>query len=138
MLKVELEKHLQNFAISISPELTLEGQEKTLRFFIFNVYFHYFNSLELPFSKNLIDLVEKFITELLSSTGFSYSATQRLKLQFFLLVTFQRLYHGQTLTRSENLIPFNSIQLKLKKTIFSFFDQTTSLTTVEKEMETSF
>lgn len=138
LLKVELEKHLQNFAISISPELTLEGQEKTLRFFIFNVYFHYFNSLELPFSKNLIDLVEKFITELLSSTGFSYSATQRLKLQFFLLVTFQRLYHGQTLTRSENLIPFNSIQLKLKKTIFSFFDQTTSLTTVEKEMETSF
>ncbi|MCO6016795.1 helix-turn-helix domain-containing protein [Carnobacterium divergens] len=138
LLKVELEKHLQHFNLSISSELTLEGQEKTLRFFMFNVYFHYFNSLELPFSKDLINLVENFINNLSFATGFSYSATQRLKLHYFLLVTFQRLYHGQTLTKNESLVSFNSIQLKLKKTIFSFFDQTTSLTTKENELETSF
>lgn len=92
LLRNELEVILNNYSISIDSDLQLSGLESDIRLFLFEVYFHSFNSLEYPFSKELVELSRLFIKEISTFLGISFSSTQEIKITFFLCILFQRLF----------------------------------------------
>lgn len=138
LLRSELETILKKYHITIDSDLQLAGLESDIRLFLFEVYFHSFNSLEYPFSKELVELSELFLKELSMFLNTTFSSTQKVKITFFLCVTFQRLFFGNTLKKQVTSVPFNDIELAIKQVIVQFFLETTTLKKTQLKLETSF
>lgn len=138
LLRNELEVILNKYSISIDSDLQLSGLESDIRLFLFEVYFHSFNSLEYPFSKELVELSRLFIKEISNFLGIVFSSTQEIKITFFLCILFQRLFFGNILKKQEQSIQFKDIQLAIKPMVINFFLDTTTLTQAQIKLETSF
>lgn len=126
LLKTELEKLLAFYGIKIDSNLNLAGDETRLRIFLYDIYFYSFNSLEIPFSKEIIALGNQLIHYLDKLYAMNYAPTQKIKLRFFFAIAFQRLYDGHTLVVKGK--PIETTMAKYSKKVQAvkqwFIDQT--------------
>ncbi|MBO0472274.1 hypothetical protein IGL98_002957 [Enterococcus sp. DIV0840] len=139
LLKSELDKLLTTYDIKIDSNLNLSGNETTIRIFLYDVYFYSFNSLEFPFSKEIVTLTNLLLHRIDKLYSMNYAPSQAAKLRFYLAILFQRLYAGNTIALHGKPLETKSAQYSEKvMSIKNWFSDHTTLTLKEIVQEVSF
>ncbi|ALS02839.1 hypothetical protein ATZ33_16085 [Enterococcus silesiacus] len=135
LLKSELDELLDLYDISINSNLEFSGVETAIRIFLFDVYFFSFNSLEFPFSTEILNLSENLLKKIGLLHSMNFPDSQKIKLKFFLAIIFQRLYGGHTISTEEPTEEEASLRITSVKEWFTVY---TNLTSEEISREVTF
>ncbi|MGY3778621.1 helix-turn-helix domain-containing protein [Isobaculum melis] len=138
LLKIEIEEELKKHGIQITSDLSFTGQESTVRFLLFQIYFTSFNGLSYPFSSTIEKIVTQFTQLIQGLLTTKLSETQLLKLTFFSAITFERIYqqHHVSFTEDEAFTLQNESSFTLA--INDFFKEHTTMNDDFIQSETQF